>query len=252
MFIRILFVVLTLLVPLLSSGCQGNNPSSVSATPDSPPSAPPTEALTSSKEQPIISVPQGKPLAIDGTISPGEWGSAGVETFSDGSELFLMHYEGYLYLGIRASTPEMIGGNIFIDRGDEIAILHSSAALGTAVYEKGNDGWQRSQEFVWRCRRTDSSETALAERDAFLRGEHWVAANSRMGTPHELEYQIEMTSETLRLAVIFIRASNPELKIPWPNDLDDDSIKPTLDGMPAQLHFEPDRWATIGISHSER
>jgi hypothetical protein len=95
----------------------------------------------------MIPVPQGKPIAIDGTISPGEWDNAGVETFSDNSELLLMHSEGYLYLGIRANTPEMIAGNIFIDRGDEIAILHSSAALGTALYERGIDSWQQTQGF---------------------------------------------------------------------------------------------------------
>jgi hypothetical protein len=60
-----------------------------------------------------------------------------------------------------------------------------------------------------------------------------------------------MTDETLRLAVSFIRASKPNVKIPWPNDLDDDCIKPTPDSMPAQLHFSPDRWATIGLSYSK-
>ena len=122
------------------------------------------------------------PLAIDGTISPSEWDSAGVETFSDGSELFLMYSEGYLYLGIRSNTPEMIAGNIFIDRGDEITIPHSSAALGTAIYEKGTGGWQQTQGFIWCCRRTDNGETAQAERDAFLEEEHWVAANSCSST----------------------------------------------------------------------
>jgi hypothetical protein len=185
-------------------------------------------------------------------MSPGEWDSAGVETFSDGSELFLMYSDGYLYLGIRANTPEMIVGNIFINRGDEIAILHSSAALGTALYQKGMGSWQQTQGFVWRCRKTDNSEVAQAERAAFLKEEHWMAANARMGSPNELEYQIEVTNETLRLAVNFIRASNPNVKIPWPNDLDDDCIKPTPGGMPAQLHFSPDRWATIGMPYSEK
>ena len=252
MFTRILFIVLTLLILFLSSGCHEGNVSSTSVASSTPPAATLTQAPTLLPEQSTISVPQGKPLAIDGTMSPGEWDSARVETFSDGSELFLMYSEGYLYLGIRANTPEMIVGNIFIARGDEIAILHSSAALGTAVYQKGIDSWQQTREFVWCCRQTGNSEAAQAERDAFLEQDRWVAANSRIGSPNELEYQIEMTHETLRLAAIFLRASNPNVKIPWPNDLDDDCIKPTPGGMPAQLHFSPDTWATIGISLSER
>jgi hypothetical protein len=73
-----------------------------------------------------------------------------------------------------------------------------------------------------------------------------------MGTPNELEYQIEMTDESLRLAVTFLRASDPNVKIPWPNDLDDNCVTPTVGGIPAQYHLSPERWATICISCSER
>lgn len=212
------------------------------------PTATPTETSTPLTKQSTISVPRGKSPIIDGTMSPGEWDGAVVKSFSDGSELFLMYSDGYLYLGIRAKTSEMIVGNIFIEHGDEIAILHSSAALGTARYQKGMGSWQQTQGFVWRCRSTDNSEAARAERDAFLKEEHWVAANARMGLPNELEFQIEMTNETMRLAVNFLTASNPNVKIPWPPDLNDDCIKPTPGGLPAQFHFSPDKWATLGIS----
>lgn len=251
MFARITFILLPLVFPLLCSGCQRGSSSPIPVAPDTSPSAPVTEVPASLTGQYAMAVPHGKPLAIDGAISPGEWDNARVETFSDGSELLLMYDEGYLYLGVRANTPEMIGGNVFIDHGSEIAILHVSAALGTALYEKGMDSWQQTQGFVWRCRRTDSSEVAQAERDAFLGEEHWVAANSRMGSPNELEYQIEMSVENLRLAVSFIRASNPDVKTPWPKDLDDDCIKPTPGEMPDQLRFSPDRWATVAMPYSE-
>lgn len=229
--------VLIPLIPFLFSGYRDAGPS---------------ETPLSLAEPPAVSVPPGNPPVIDGTISPGEWGGAEIETFSDGSELLLLYGEGSLYLGIRAGTPGLIVGNIFLDRGEKIAILHSSAALGTALYLKGPDSWRRNRGFVWRCRATDDSEAAQAERDAFLREEHWLAANARMGSPNELEYQIEATGETLRLAVIFIRASNPNEKTPWPNDLDDDCIKPTPGGMPARLQFSPEGWATLSLPDSEK
>jgi hypothetical protein len=69
-----------------------------------------------------------------------------------------------------------------------------------------------------------------------------------MGTPEELEYRIEMTEETLRLAVNFIRASNPNEKVPWPVDLNDDCIKPTPGGLPEILYFSPETWATLKVS----
>ena len=248
MFMRMLFITSTLLILFLSSGCRADYPSPTPVPSGMSPPVLPTDALTPTVKQTRVSVPRGKPPVVDGTISPGEWSSAVIETFSDGSELLLVRNEGYLYLGIRANTQEMIVGNIFIEHGDEIVILHSSAALGTAAYQKDADRWQQTRGFVWRCRDTGDSEAAQAERDAFLQEEHWLAANSRMGTPNELEFQIEMANKTQRMAVNFMRASNPNVKIPWPNDLDDDCVRPTPGGMPAQLRFSPHKWATIDIS----
>jgi hypothetical protein len=180
-------------------------------------------------------------------MEPSEWEAAAVETFSDGSRLFLMHEGGYLYLGIRSMTPEMIVGNVLVESGGEIAILHTSAALGTAVFEASNGDWNRIQDFTWRCRSTGGSESAVAERETFLEQERWLASNSRMGNPEELEYKIEMPEGVWRLAVAILRASDPNTKYVWPVDLDDDCILPTPGGLPTQLHFEPERWATLEL-----
>ena len=195
-----------------------------------------------------IVVPSGNPPTIDGTLSPGEWDNAKVETFADGSELLLTYAGNYLYLGIRSNTPGMIAGNVLIKRGDEIAILHSSAALGTAIYQHGEDSWHQIQNFTWCCRDTSNSESSQADREEFLQDEGWVAVNSRMGIPEELEYQIDVTGAPIQLAVNFLRASNPNEKIPWPADLDDDCIKPTPGGLPENLFFSPEQWATLDVS----
>ncbi|HEY71606.1 MAG TPA: hypothetical protein G4O08_13600 [Anaerolineae bacterium] len=241
-------VVLVLFLLFVSAGCGGDVSATIPEKTQTPSPMPSPEATLSPPERSVIHIPQGSPPVIDGTLSLGEWDDAAVEFFSDGSELLLLQAEGYLYLGIRADTAEMIAGNVFIHRGDEISILHASAALGTAVYQQETNSWQQVQGFLWRCRGTDNGEAAQAEREAFLELEHWIAANSRMGAPNELEYQIEAMGETLRLAVIFLLASDPNLKIPWPIHLDDDCIKPTPGGMPLQLHFSPDGWGLIGFA----
>ena len=205
-----------------------------------------TEERTDMTSESIV-VPTGNSPAIDGIMSSGEWDDATVEYFADGSELFLMHAGDYLYLAILANDPEMIAGNVFIQRGDKIEILHSSAALGTAIYQKGEDNWQQIQDFTWQCRDTSDSDAARAEQDSFLQQEGWLAANSRIGTPEELEYQIGISDDTLRLAVSFIRASNPNEKIPWPTNLDDDCIKPTPGGLPEILYFSPEKWAPLEV-----
>jgi formylglycine-generating enzyme required for sulfatase activity len=196
-----------------------------------------------------IMVPPGKPPAIDGSLSPGEWDQATTETFADGSELLLLQAGGYLYLGIRANMPGMIAGNVFVKHGDQIDILHASAALGTAIYQKGEDSWQQVQDFSWRCRNTGNSESAQSERVEFLQDEGWLAANGRMGTPNELEYQIKIQDQDFRLAVVFTRSTYPYEKVPWPANLDDDCIKPTPGGFPATLAFSPDEWGILTLTN---
>lgn len=188
---------------------------------------------------------QGMPPLLDGIISPGEWNNALVETFADGSELLMMKDEEFLYVGIRANDTGTIAGNIFIQSGDEISILHSSAALGTAVYQKDEDNWGQTQDFVWRCRNTGNSESAQAERAEFLQDEGWLAANGLMGTPNELEYKIRIPGQDFRLAAVYIKSTPPYEKVPWPTSLDDDCIKPTPGELPKILYFTPEKWIPL-------
>jgi formylglycine-generating enzyme required for sulfatase activity len=195
-----------------------------------------------------ISVPQGNPPTIDGTISSDEWSQAASEMFAEGSQLFLLQNGEFLYVGIRAGQPGMIAGNIYMLQGDEILVLHASAALGTAIYQKADSGWQKIQDFTWRCRHASNSQAAQAERAEFLQEENWVAANGLMGTPHELEYQIKIPAGDFRLAAVYIQASPPYQKTPWPVGLTDDTILPTPGGLPGMSHFSPQQWVKLNFT----
>jgi hypothetical protein len=254
-----------LVVALGASGCQGDDEApvvvakgTVAPTLTKPPTAtepPPatpsatatdlpraTETVMAVAERLGVAVPRGRPATLDGRLSPGEWEGAAVEAFADGSELLLMYAEGSLYLAIRATGPEMVAGNVFVERGGEVAILHASAALGTALYEDGDGWWQQTKDFAWCCRSTGFSAAAEAEREAFWAEEGWQAANSRMGTPNELEYRIWWPGGEMRLAVNFLRTSEPDVKIPWPAELDDDVTLPTPGGLPTELALWTERW----------
>lgn len=176
-----------------------------------------------------------------------EWSDTHRELFSDSSELLMKYHEGYLYLGIRASAPGMIVGNIFVTHGDRVSILHSSAALGTAIYEKSTGHFQQIQDFGWRCRSSSNSPSAQAERDAFLKQEGWLANNSYMGTPQELEYRIAMPGESLRLAVTFTPVTDVSVRIYWPISLADDCTKALQGEFPKNMQFSPSTWATVTV-----
>ena len=187
------------------------------------------------------------PPTIDGTHDPAEWDAATIETFADGSELLLMQADGYLYVGIQGLDPEMILANLFIQSGDEIIIMHSSAALGTAIYQKNADSWQQTQDYTWHCRSTSLGGAAQTERDEFLQQEGWVATNGRIGTPNELEYQIKIPDGDFRLAAVYIKSSPPYDKIPWPAELTDDTIMPTPGGLPETYNFSPEQWMELSF-----
>lgn len=219
---------LFLLTGLLLQGCQ-------SISPEEPvPSLTPTTMEQS-------------PPVIDGIISSGEWEDARADNFFDDSKVFLMQSEDYWYIGIRADTPDMIVVNIFIARGNEIKILHASAALGTASYQRDEDAWLLTQEFSWSCRDTSDSPEARAEREAFLLSEGWVSTNTDIGNPNESEFQIKKQGEeVLRLAVTFmiVPGNSPTF---WPASLTDATSR-SLYQLPGRLDVNPDTWGILTAS----
>jgi hypothetical protein len=194
-----------------------------------------------------IQVPAGAPPSLDGVLEPDEWAGAYQDRLSDGGELNLMQDGDHLYVGIRASGEGSGVGSVCMVRGDEVVILHSSAALGTAVYRRSEAGWQQTQGFTWRCRSTSDAPSAEADRDQFLHDEGWLANNGRMGVPGEVEYQIAMLEGSLHLAVSYIGPPDFEAVARWPTDLDDDcGNAQMLQGpIPEQARFDPETWVTI-------
>ena len=147
-------LVLTACILSLSVGCIGDKPTDVvslrlTSTQDEltmTPTSIETVEATDGVISPLV-VPAGDHPKIDGIHSPGEWDDALVETFADGSQLLLLRSGDFLYLGIKGKDAEMFSNNVYINRGDEITILHSSAALGTARYQKIDNIWSQSQDF---------------------------------------------------------------------------------------------------------
>jgi hypothetical protein len=68
-----------------------------------------------------------------------------------------------------------------------------------------------------------------------------------MGTPNELEYQIEIAGERLSLAVAFMRTSDPDRRVFLPLDLADDTTQPTPGGLPEMRMFSPETWLPLDL-----
>ena len=153
----------------------------------------------------------------------------------------MMHDGDFLYLAVR--SRRLGYGSICVAEDDEISILHASAALGTAVFEKDQDGWQRTRQFEWCCRSTEDSP----ERQAHLKEEGWMASTGNMGSPNEMEYQIATHGRALTLAVVYQQGPNRHTALWWPKNLDDGCLELVSipDDPPERLSFEPGAWVTI-------
>ena len=241
-------IAILMVISTLVTGCGKAEPAAIPASPTDT-LIPPTATIMLPADTPefpnlSVEVPQGTPATLDGILSPDEWNGACTKDLAGGGELLLMHDDGYLYLGIRSRT--MGYGSVCIAQDNQISILHSSAALGTAVFEKDEDDWRRTRQFSWCCRsRTDNSQ-----REAHLQQEGWSASIGYLGTPEEMEYQIAMREGTLTLAVVYQEGPNMDSALWWPKSLDDDCLGLVLlpDNPPERLRFSPEKWMTVTAS----
>ena len=239
-----LFLMVFIVLGIIS-GCQNN----ISGAPTENISP---EGKTKTGVQPDVIVPYGKPITVDGVMEIEEWAKAAVVGFSDSSELLFLADGEFLYLGIREHSGEMIAANVFVNLEKEISVFHSSAALGTAVYQQEKNTWKKTQDFDWCCRQIDKTDQAMKDLEDQFKAEGWVASNSRRGMPNEIEYQIKIPAEDLIIAVNFLRASDPDKKMPWPVGLDDDCTIPTPGGSPQEMGFDINQWGLIHVEYYDK
>jgi hypothetical protein len=136
---------------------------------------------------------------------------------------------------------------VYLLRGDQVSVLHSSAALGTAIFQHEGGAWKRIQNFSWRCRDIGFSEAAQAARLEFLQQEGWLAANARMGTPNELEYQIELTESISAMALNILQVLEPN---PFPAGLEDDCVQAFPGGIPEEMQFSIRDWVQLELEEN--
>lgn len=182
---------------------------------------------------------------IDGVIEEGEWQGAMIYHADDGSELHLLFSGGHLYLAIRAEEPEMIAGNVFLENEGQISVLHTSAALGSALYEADGDQYKKTRDFAWCCRSRIDNEGSRKAREEFYSEEGWLGINSFLGIENELEYKISLQDDPETLAVNLIYADGEGEKQVWPEGLEDGVAQPTDGGFPDLLDFSVENWISL-------
>jgi hypothetical protein len=187
-----------------------------------------------------LAVPLGAAPDLDGDLSPGEWDQALELEMSRDGAVYFQHDGEYLYVGIAA---EGLGyGSLCWERDDQVWILHSSAALGSAAYQADDTSWRPLWDYEWCCR----SAVPTSERQVLFEQEGWMASISYMGDPGQMEYQIDWEEE-IQLAVIYQTSQELDTAFLWPQSLSDACVDLVLGSgeLMDPAIFIIDSWETL-------
>jgi len=223
-------------VVLAVAGCASTEPSSIStaqAATSATTTAPPATTHPSDPNR-TLWVPRHRAPTIDGVIEHGEWDGATVALMTDGSPMLWMHDGEALYAALDGSSIGAV--NLAVASDSEIWILHSSAALGSALYRADGSAWGLDHEFVWCCR----SATDDSARLALLAEEGWQATIGFTGDEGVVEYQVNLPWAGARVAVSFQTESTAPAF--WPEDLTTPAQDDLIGRPPDTEDFDLDEW----------
>jgi len=233
---------------LLIAGCGASE--TVDATQSSTPiasavatttSTSPISSSTTAVEARILPVPRGTAPVIDGTLEETEWADALVTPVDDDFSLLWLHADGLLYVGIRHTVPGAV--NLVVAQGERVKVLHSSAALGSAFYGRREDGtWVMEHDFSWCCRAPGEMDA----RSALLVEEGWTATIGWTGVAGEVEYQVEVGSGDMWVALSWIGPDGAATV--WPADLAGVEREALYGLRSDQEIFVPGSWMLIDLA----
>jgi hypothetical protein len=200
-------------------------------------------------ETAVSSIEETTAITIDGNLSTDEWKDAKKIELTDGGEAFYKFTDEAVWLGVRGGGEGWI--TVYATDGESVYALHASAALGTARYKRGENGvWKNMQKFEYVARDPSMSAEAVRSREEFYKNHGWVANVGRMGEPDEREFKISnkfANGKKMKIAIVYTTVGNPLKNRIFPQKLPDDTLNAELirGETPAELKFNPDKWAMI-------
>lgn len=133
--------------------------------------------------------------------------------------------------------------------GDDrrVRILHASAAVGEALYERSGETWTLKRGFDWKLRDSpQAGPPAARASDEFFAAAGWTANPSRRGAPRRA-FRIRLTDDVRFVGVTFLSTEGPSAVAYWPATMDDDcrAVKMAQGYLPDRAHFSPERWHKV-------
>lgn len=179
---------------------------------------------------------------IDGVIGEKEWAGSERHELAGGGEVLLLRRGDMIYLAVHGASTGL--ASLCVGNAKTVSILHSSAALGTAIYDRAGDGWQRQKNFEFVVR--DSPRTGPPSDDVnqkHMQEWGWLSNPSHRGSPVR-EFAIRLTPERQFLGVAYVTTDGEGSVASWPRSMRDDCAALRLgQGWTEEAQkFEPQTW----------
>lgn len=165
-------------------------------------------------------------------------------TLTNGGELTTRRDGDILHVSVVGPRTGL--ASLCVGDATQVRILHASAAVGDALYEKADGGWTLKHGFAWRLRDAPSAAVPAAAAEAFFAETGWVANASHAGSPKR-DFRIRITDRTQFLGVTYLSVTDPMAVSYWPNTLSDDckQMKIGQGFLPDVAQFRPETWTRI-------
>ena len=192
---------------------------------------------TTSPPDRVLSVANGEAPKIDGVVASGEWDGATSTMMTNGTPLRWMHADEALYVAVEGGDIGAV--NLTLATDDEVWILHSSAALGSALYTREQSSWSLTHDFNWCCRST----TDDASRRTLFDDEGWQANIGFAGDVGVVEYEVVLPWVDGLAAVSYQTESGDPAY--WPTDLSGTAEAALVGPWPEAEDFHVDEWYVL-------
>ncbi len=200
-------------------------------------------AMVASPSEPPTAVTETIQVKLDGTLGEGEWTEQSKVEDATAFRLHMMHSDA-LIIAVDAGQTYP---HVCLFDGKSVRVLHASASLGTASYEREGDAWSRTEDFAWTARDADEPAVRASQRVENLQTQGWTGTTVGMGEPGHSELRIELDPDSIdatRVAVSVIASGGAQS---WPTGVSDDcaSLGLLMGNAPEQARFDTDAWAPL-------
>lgn len=193
----------------------------------------------------VVLLQGGFAPVIDGRIDDREWSASRREPLAGGGgEVQLLARGEFLYVAIRGPRSGL--ASLCVAKGKSVRILHASAAIGDATFERWGDVWMKRRDFEWTLRDSPRMTPVTQQaRTETLGKAGWVANASAAGSS-EREFQI-LLKDVESVGVTFLATTEPMAMSYWPSTMKDDcrAVKISQGYLPDRARFDPASWQRV-------